>query len=394
MKYGSVVSNLIGRPFLALAVLVVLVMFALNAQSQVLIPPPPEVHASGYLLIDAHTNHVIAAHNIDEPLPPASLTKIMTSYIAARELAAGRIDHDDEVRVSVEAWRTPGSRMFIQEGTTVRFEDLLRGMIIQSGNDASVAIAEHIAGSEAAFADMMNQQAQVLGMTDSFYLNATGLPAEGHVTTPRDLAKVARALILEFPEHYAMYSERSFTFNDIQQPNRNRLLWRDRSVDGMKTGHTTEAGYCLVASAERDGMRLISIVMGTSSDEARMRESNKLLSYGFRYYETRHLYSAGDRLRVADVWRGQTGEVALGLAESAYVTIPRGHYGDLEAEIEQQRVLRAPIDAGEQLGMLRVRLGDELVYEAPLVAQSSVAEAGFFKRVWHSVLLFFRELFR
>ncbi len=394
MRYGAVAKTLTQGMTAVLCALTLAIVLPAGLRAQALIPPPPDVQASGYLLIDAHTNHVIAAHNIDEPLPPASLTKIMTSYLAARELAAGRISHDDEVRISVAAWRTPGSRMFIQEGTTVRFEDLLRGMIIQSGNDASVAIAEHIAGSEDAFANMMNQQAQQLGMTDTFYLNSTGLPAEGHVTTPRDLAKVARALITEFPDHYAMYSERSFTYNDIQQPNRNRLLWRDRSVDGMKTGHTTEAGYCLVASAERDGMRLVSIVMGTSSDEARMRESNKLLSYGFRYYETRRLYGAGERLRVSDVWRGQAGEVGLGLAEAAYITIPRGHYGDLEAEIEQQRVLRAPIDEGEQLGMLRVKLGDDLVYEAPLVALEPVTEAGFFKRLWHSVVLFFRELFR
>jgi serine-type D-Ala-D-Ala carboxypeptidase (penicillin-binding protein 5/6) len=359
-----------------------------------IIPPPPDVAASGYLLIDADSGLVLAEHQPDVPLPPASLTKIMTSYIAAHELAEGRVSHDDEVLVSVTAWRTPGSRTFIREGTRVRFEDLLRGMIIQSGNDASVAIAEHIAGSESAFAEMMNRHARRLGMTSTNFLNATGLPAEGHRTTARDLAIVTRAMIQEFPEHYAMYSERSFTYNDIDQPNRNRLLWRDRTVDGVKTGHTSEAGYCLVSSAERDGMRLISVVMGTASDEARMRESNKLLSYGFRYYETQELYAGLDRLKVAQVWYGDHGDVALGVQDAVYVTIPRGRYDDLRAELDVLRVIKAPFEPGQELGTLRLQLDDEVVHTVPLIALTGVAEAGFLKRLWHGIALFFRELFR
>jgi len=245
-----------------------------------ILPPPPAVAASSYLLMDADTQAVLVEHNIHETLPPASLTKIMTAFIASVELHDGRISPQDQVPISVKAWRTPGSRMFVREGTSVPLDDLLHGIIIQSGNDASVAVAEHIAGSESAFADMMNQQAVQLGMTMTQYQNSTGLPAEDHYTTAWDLALLTRALIQRFPEHYAIYSDRSFTFNDIEQPNRNRLLWRDRTVDGVKTGHTEEAGYCLVASALRENMRLISVVMGTESEEARMRESQKLLSYG------------------------------------------------------------------------------------------------------------------
>jgi serine-type D-Ala-D-Ala carboxypeptidase (penicillin-binding protein 5/6) len=362
--------------------------------STVIVPPPPDVAASAYLLIDANSGRVLVEHNADLPLPPASLTKIMTSYIAAFELAEGRITHDDEVPISVTAWRTPGSRTFVREGTTVRFEDLLRGMIIQSGNDASVAIAEHIAGSESAFADMMNQHARRLGMTSTTFHNATGLPADVHRTTPRDLAIGARAMIREFPQHYSMYSERSFTFNGIEQPNRNRLLWRDRSVDGVKTGHTTEAGYCLISSAERDGMRLISIVMGTANDEARMRESNKLLSYGFRHYETQLLYSGLDRLRTSDVWYGNVNEVALGVPNNVYITIPRGRYDDLRAEMDVLRVIKAPFEPGQELGTVRVHIDDQVIHSVPLIALTGAAEAGFLRRLWHGIALFFRELFR
>jgi len=297
-----------------------------------IIPPPPDVAASSYLLIDADTKEVLVEHNIHEPLPPASLTKLMTSYIAAVELEAGRIKLTDQVPVSVKAWRTGGSKMFIREGTTVSLEDLLRGMIIQSGNDASVAIAEHIAGSEGAFADMMNQQAVVLGMENSHFVNATGLPEEDHYTTAWDLALLTRAMIEKHPEHYAMYSEPSFEYNDISQPNRNRLLLRDRTVDGVKTGHTEAAGYCLVASALRGNMRLISVVMGTASDEARMRESQKLLSYGFRYFETQRLYEAGVPLKTAELWYGEAEQIELGAAEDVYVTIPRGHYEEHDPE--------------------------------------------------------------
>ena len=353
-----------------------------------IIPPPPDVAATSYLLIDATTRKVLVEHNANEPVPPASLTKVMTTYLAAVELEAGRIALNDQVPVSVKAWQTGGSKMFIREGTTVPLEDLLRGIIIQSGNDASVAVAEHIAGSEGAFADMMNQQAQQLGMSNSQFQNATGLPADGHYTTAWDLALLTRSMIERFPEHYALYSEPSFEYNDIKQPNRNRLLLRDRTVDGVKTGHTEAAGYCLVASALRSGMRLISVVMGTASDEARMRESQKLLSYGFRYFETQRVYEAGTALKTAELWYGESDEVQLGLAEDAYVTIPRGHYEDLEAELTVARVIEAPLEAGQEFGELRLRLGDETVYHAPLVSLESAPAGGLLSRLGDAAYLF------
>lgn len=369
-----------------------LLLVAPIAFAQEVIPAPPQINATAYLLIDFDTEKVLAEKNVDEQLPPASLTKIMTSYLAAQEIESGRISLSDQVPISVKAWKAPGSRMFIREGTTVPLDDLLKGIIIQSGNDASIAVAEYVGGSESAFADMMNQQARALGMYATSYENATGLPSPGHFTSPRDLAVLTRSLIKRFPEHYAIYGERSFRFNDIDQPNRNRLLWRDKTVDGVKTGHTEEAGYCLVASAMRDGMRLISVVMGTDSEEARMRESQKLLSYGFRYFETQKLYDADAMLKTSEVWYGKANEVALGVRSPIMVTIPRGRYEEMVAETDVARVIEAPIEPGQELGELRVMLDDDVVASAPLVALEAVAEAGFFKRLWHAIYLFFREL--
>lgn len=363
------------------------------AETAPIIPPPPDVAASSYLLIDADTGKVLVERNSHQPLPPASLTKIMTTYVADVELSAGRIKMDDQVDISVNAWETPGSRMFVREGTRVSLEDLMRGVIVQSGNDASVALAEHIAGSERAFADMMNQQAARLGMTDSQFQNATGLPAEDHYSSAWDLAQLTRALIRDFPEQYAMYAEKSFTYNDIEQPNRNRLLWRDRTVDGVKTGHTEAAGYCLVASALRGNMRLISVVMGTTSDEARMRETQKLLSYGFRYFETQRLYEAGVALKTSELWYGARGEIELGVAEDLHVTIPRGSYEKLQAELQVPKVIEAPLKAGDKVGEVRLRLGEETVLRAPLVALADAEEGGIFTRFGHGVYLFFLNLF-
>lgn len=355
--------------------------------------PPPDVAASSYLLVDADTLRVLVEHNSHEPMPPASLTKIMTAYVAEVELTAGRIKLEDQVPVSVNAWRTGGSRMFIREGTTVSLDDLLRGVIISSGNDASVALAEYIAGSESAFADMMNQQAARLGLKNTHFQNATGLPAPDHYTTAWDLALLTRALIREYPEHYAIYAERSFNFNNIDQPNRNRLLWRDRTVDGVKTGHTEEAGYCLVASALRGNMRLISVVMGTESDEARMRESQKLLSYGFRYFETHKLYDAGVPLKTARVWYGVDREIQLGAREDVHVTITRGAYDGLQAELLVPRAIEAPVVEGQEIGLLRLSLGDETVLETPLVALAAIEEAGIFRRLIDFFVLLFANLF-
>ncbi len=356
------------------------------------IPPPPNVAASSYLLLEADTDKVLVEHNVNEALPPASLTKVMTTYVAGEELAAGRITLDDMVPISVKAWRMGGSKMFIREGTEVRLEDLLRGVIIQSGNDASVAVAEHIAGSEDAFADMMNHHAAELGMVNTLFRNATGWPAEGHVTSAWDLALLTKALINRHPDMYSIYAERTFKYGDIEQNNRNRLLWRDQTVDGVKTGHTEEAGYCLVSSAERDGMRLISVVMGTDSDEARMRESQKLLSYGFRYFETRQLYEAHVPLKQAEIFYGENSEMKLGLREAAVLTFPRGHYDDLEAELETPRIIEAPLSKGDEVGELVLRLDGETLYRAPLVALEDEPESGFLSRFGDFVYLFFREL--
>lgn len=365
---------------------------ALAENAAPIIPPPPDVAATSYLLIDADTQKVLVEHNAREPQPPASLTKIMTTYIAAVELDAGRITLEDQVPVSVKAWQTGGSKMFIREGTTVPLGDLLRGIIIQSGNDASVALAEHVAGSESAFADMMNQQALQLGMNDSHFVNATGLPDDDHHTTAWDLALLTRSLIRRFPEHYQLYSEPEFEYNNIRQSNRNRLLLRDRTVDGVKTGHTESAGYCLVASALRDNMRLISVVMGTDSDEARMRESQKLLSYGFRYFETQRVYEAKAPLKTATLWYGDQDEIRLGVADDVYVTIPRGHYEAMQAELQVARVIEAPVTAGQEFGELTLRLGDETVYKAPLIALEDAVEGGLFSRLSDAVYLFFDNL--
>jgi len=357
-----------------------------------LIPAAPQVAATSYLVIDADTGKVIVDKNADERFPPASLTKMMTSYIVEYELNKGNISEDDLVLVSEKAWRTPGSRMFIKEGTQVKLGDLLRGIIIQSGNDASVAVAEHIAGSESAFADLMNQHAGLLGMDNTHFANATGLPADGHYSSAFDLATLAKAIIQSFPDHYGIYSEKYFTYNQIRQPNRNKLLWRDHTVDGVKTGHTDEAGYCLVASANRDGMRLISVVMGTNSEEARAQETQKLLAYAFRYYRTHKLYSGDELLNTAKVWGGTRDDVHLGLTEALAVTIPRGQADQLKATMDVDNVIKAPVILGQEYGVVRVTLNDEEVVTVPLVAMESVEEGGLVKRIWHAIMLFFMGL--
>jgi len=282
--------------------------------------------------------------------------------------------------------------MFIKEGTSVSVGDLLKGIIIQSGNDASVAMAEFIAGSEDAFADLMNQHANLLGMDSSNFMNATGLPSKHHYTTASDLAKLARAIIVEHPSHYGIYSEKDFTYNNIRQPNRNKLLWRDKSVDGLKTGHTEEAGYCLVASAERGGMRLIAVVLGTKSEEARATETQKLLTYGFRYYETRKLYSAGEVLETGKVWGGASDEVKLGVVEDVYITVPRGQYSSLQASLLVDEYITAGVDTGAEYGSIQVKLQDKMVLNQKLVALDSVEPGGFFKRLWDQLVLFFVKL--
>lgn len=368
---------------------------AQTTDTQAIIPRAPQIAASSYILMDAETGRVIVEENADVQLPPASLTKIMTAYIAEVEIDNGNMSLDDEVHISEKAWRTQGSKMFVDVNSNVRVEDILRGIIIQSGNDASVAMAEHLAGSEDAFADMMNQHAQRLGMTNSFFMNSSGLDTEDryNIMSARDLALLARATIQEHPAHYSIYSEREFTYNGIQQPNRNTLLFRDRNIDGMKTGWTTAAGYCLVASGERDGMRLISVVMGTASEDARATESQKLMTYGFRYFETSTLYSAGDMLSSATVWSGTENTVELGMIEDVVATIPRGQAGELQATLNIDETITAPITQGQILGSVEIRLGEDLIYQGDVAALQAVERAGFFKRLMDFLTMFFTNLF-
>ncbi|MBU2887612.1 D-alanyl-D-alanine carboxypeptidase [Gilvimarinus agarilyticus] len=359
---------------------------------QVLIPAPPQLAATGYLLLDADTGEVLVEHNADEQLPPASLTKMMTSYIVTNELEHGRLGEQDLVNVSVKAWKMGGSKMFVREGTQVPVMDLLRGVIIQSGNDASVALAEHIAGGEDAFADVMNQSARLLGMNNTHFVNSTGWPAEGHLTTARDLALLAKAIIEDHPQYYPLYAEKYFEYNEINQPNRNRLLFRDATVDGLKTGHTEAAGYCLVASAKRNNMRLISVVMGTKTESSRAAETQKLLAYGFRYFENATLYSAGAELESAPVWYGKSDRVALSVDEDVIMTIPRGSRDNIEANLTVAETLKAPIAKGDELGQLILTLNGETLATLPVVASHEVEQAGLFARLIDAIKLFIASL--
>ena len=355
------------------------------------IPAAPKLQASGYLLVDATNGEILVENNAEEPLPPASLTKMMTAYIAEREITEGRMSFDDQVPVSVKAWKTGGSRMFIREGTEVRLEDLLRGIIIQSGNDASVAVAEYIAGSEDVFADVMNQTAISLGMTNTQFKNATGLPQEGHYTTAKDLSILAARIIQDFPDTYPIYEEKNFTYNGIKQANRNSLLFRDPTVDGLKTGHTEEAGYCLVASAERDGFRLISVVMGTASEKAREQETTKLLQYGFRYFSGKTVFAAGEPLpeSARKVWFGEMESVDLAPTEPLYVTLPLGRESAIQATLDAPDTLDAPLEAGAVVGTVKIMLGERVLAESPVAVAEAVPEGGLFKRLMDFVLRLF-----
>jgi D-alanyl-D-alanine carboxypeptidase (penicillin-binding protein 5/6) len=351
------------------------------------VPAPPSVAATGHLLIDFDSGHVLAENNADQRLEPASLTKIMTAYVVMKEIQAGQVKLQDQVLVSKKAWRTPGSRMFIEVGKKIAIEELLKGMIIQSGNDASVALAEHVAGSEETFANLMNDHAKRLGMVNTHFVNSTGLPHAEHYTTPRDIARVTRATIREFPDIYQWYATKEYTFNNIRQHNRNKLLWRDDAVDGVKTGHTEAAGYCLVASAQKDGMRLIAVVMGTRSEEARASESLSLLNYGFRFFETHRLYGAGEKLTSTRVWKGSQEQLRLGLARDLYITIPRGQYPNLNAGMRIEPQIMAPVASGQPLGAVTVSLDGQSIVETELVALDSIVEGGVVQIAKDTVLL-------
>lgn len=387
MAFNSVI-----RSFVFVLALATMLVGQAVAQSA-LIPSPPQIAGSSWVLKDPLSGRIIMEHNSNERLPPASLTKMMTAYIVERELDEGRIAMTDMVPISVKAWRTGGSRTFVREGTQVSVEDLLKGVIIQSGNDASVALAEFVAGSEDAFVDIMNQQARQLGMNNTNFENATGLPHPNQYSTAYDLALLAKAIIEDYPENYPLYAVKSFTYNNIRQPNRNSLLWRDESVDGLKTGHTEEAGYCLVASAKRDNTRLIAAVMGTSSAEVRAREVQKMLNYGFRYYETERLFRAGQELVDAKVWGGKSDQISVGLAEDVFVTIPRGARDKLESTVDLDSVIKAPIKVGDELGRIQVTLDGEVLVDEPALALTEVQQGGVFKRLWDAIKLFFVQLF-
>ena len=353
------------------------------------IPQAPIIGAKSYLLIDGNTGAELAALKPDQLLAPASLTKLMTAYAVFRALDEGQIALDDLVTVSEKAWRTQGSRMFIEVGSRVSVEQLLLGMIVQSGNDASVALAEHTAGTESVFAQVMNQYATQLGMTASNFKNTTGLPDADHYSSARDMAILARAIIKEFPQYYDWYSVKSYKYNDIEQPNRNTLLFRDESVDGMKTGRTDEAGYCLVSSAERDGMRIISVVLGTASAKSRTDGSQALLNFGFRFFETRLLYRAGEEVASARIWKAQKETTPLGLPDDLYVTIPRGSFEKVDSELNMPATLIGPVAEGQPLADLSVSLNGNELINMPLRALESNPDGSFWQRTRDGVKLWF-----
>jgi D-alanyl-D-alanine carboxypeptidase (penicillin-binding protein 5/6) len=352
------------------------------AASPIFTPAAPSVAASSYLLMDFNSGRVLAEKDPDKRVAPASLTKIMTVYVVFRELKAGHLALDEKVTISQNAWETGGSKMFVEVNKQVPIEDLLQGVVIQSGNDASVALAEHVAGSEQTFATMMNEQAARLGMTNTHFENSMGLPTENHYSSARDLATLAQALIKEFPEYYRWDSQKEFTYNGITQQNRNQLLWRDPSVDGIKTGFTDDAGYCMVASAKREDMRLISVVMGTASANARANESQSLINYGFRFFETHRLYEGGKALTEAKVRKGETSKLQVGLAEDVYVTAPRKHFSELKAETQLDKAILAPLNKGDAVGNLVVTLEGETIASKPLVAMDAIAQGGLFRRLY------------
>ncbi|WP_198263166.1 D-alanyl-D-alanine carboxypeptidase family protein [sulfur-oxidizing endosymbiont of Gigantopelta aegis] len=363
-------------------------IFTLNAQAAPkIIPKAPTIAAKSYILIDYNSSKVIAQKNADMPVAPASITKVMTAYVIFAELEEGNIQLSDLVTVSKKAWKTPGSRMFIKVNSKVSVEDLLQGMIIQSGNDASVALAEHIAGSEDTFAALMNQHAQELGMSNTHFLNSTGLPNKNHKTSAKDLAILANSLIKRFPQYYKWYSTKEFTYNNIKQSNRNKLLWRDSSVDGMKTGFTDDAGYCLLSSAKRNNMRLISVVLGTNSANARAQESQKLLNFGFRFYESHIVYPAQKTLKSVRVFKGHTKQLPVGVVKDLAVTIPRGQYKNLKPSININMPLVAPIAKGQKLGKVELRLDGKILSISPLVALKAINEGSLWQQAKDSALM-------
>lgn len=355
-----------------------------------LIPAPPRINAKAYLLIDHNSGHVLAEHNADKKIEPASLTKLMTAYVVLFEIERGGISLEDEVKISEKAWRMGGSRMFIRVNTHVSVRELLKGLIIQSGNDATVALAEHIAGSEAAFVELMNQHAERLNINATHFNNSTGWPDKNHYTTARDLAILSQAIINDFPEHYAEYKEKEYTYNNIRQYNRNRLLWLDDRVDGLKTGHTEAAGYCLISSAKNKSMRLISVVTGTKKDDVRVAASRKLLNYGFRFFETSLIHEANTEITNLRVWKGEEQKLSLGISKNLYVTMPKGLRKKIKNNIKVEAMIEAPVAKGQSYGQLNIMLGDKQLATQELVALSAIKEGSIWRKLIDNIQLMFQ----
>jgi len=375
-----------------------LAVTAIGARAENAVPAPPQLAAKAYILMDAISGTVLVEHNADERLPPASLTKMMTAYVLAEEINAGRVHEDDMVKITENSYsQNPlfagSSLMYIEPGVDVSIADLQRGIIISSGNDSSVAVAEHIAGTEAVFAEMMNTNAKRLGMTNTHFVNSHGLPDPTHLTTARDLAILARAMIKDHPKQYAIYKELEFTFHDIRQYNRNTLLREDPTVDGLKTGHTAEAGYCLVASSLRGGTRLIAVVMGTESTKARKNDAASLFNYGFNFYQTKVLFEPMTELAKPRIWKGQVDNVPVGVLEQTVLTLQRGKHDSLVTSVTLNEGLVAPLAIGDPVGTVTVSLEDKTVLQVPAVALAAVEQSGFFARLWDNILMLIASLF-
>ena len=367
--------------------------FCVDALAQSMVPKAPKLNLDSYILLEASTNTVIAEFNADNQISPASMTKVMTGYVIADQIASGAISLDDKVLISEKAWKTGGSKMFIEAGKRIEVRDLLSGIVIQSGNDATVAMAEYVAGSEEGFVDFMNAYASELGLSNTLFQNAVGWTDPDHFSSAKDLANITKALINNFPDHYATYKEKEFTFSGIRQLNRNKLLWRDDTVDGVKTGHTESAGYCLISSAKRNDMRLIAVVAGSSSENERLTASQRLLEYGFRFFTTQKLISKATEVTSAKVWGGKMDKVSLGAKDDILLTLPRSDFKNLKANYNFNNNIQAPISAGDVIGNIEFISNDQLVLSAPLIAIESVEAKGFFGRIWARIVFWIMNLF-
>jgi serine-type D-Ala-D-Ala carboxypeptidase (penicillin-binding protein 5/6) len=374
----------------SIVALLLLLSVLLPAYAAIPVPPPPQIDARAWLLIDSASGLPLAEKNADNKVEPASLTKLMTAYLAFSAIKEGRLTLDQQLPVSEKAWKAEGSRMFLDPKKPAKVDDLLKGMIVQSGNDACIVLAEAIAGSEDTFASLMNQMAKNLGMTGTHYVNATGLPNPQHTTTARDLARLANVLIRDFPDFYKIYSMKSYAYNGINQPNRNRLLFMDPSVDGVKTGHTDSAGYCLIASAKREQRRLLSVVLGANSDSARATESQKLLNYGFQFFETVKLYPANQAVTSLRIYKGKGSQVKAGFTSDFHVTVPRGTSKSIQAQLITQQPLLAPVKRGQKLGIMRLSVDGQAVGDYPLLALEDIDVSGILGRGWDNILLMFK----